>query len=488
MTPFRPNQRSRYTTGVTSTLPAVEEPRGSLHRGLSLRHIQFIALGSAIGTGLFLGSGEAIQFAGPSVLLAYVLGGAAVYLVMRAMGEMAMASPVAGAFSEYASKYLGPWAGFVTGWSYAFEMALVAVADVTAVAIYMQFWFPGTPSWIWIASVLLVLLAVNLAKVGVFGELEFWFTIIKVSAILAMILGGLALLVFGVSFEQGASPSVAHLWDQGGFFGHGLGGFVSCFTVVMFAFGGVETIGITAGEAENPRRAIPQAINTVPVRILLFYVLTMAVIMSLAPWSGITSDSSPFVQIFSTLGIPFAAHLLNFVVLTSAVSAINADIYGAGRMLFGLAQRGMAPAAFGRVSAQGIPFMTVISTIVVLLVGVLVNVLFENAFLVVASLATFATVQVWVMILLAHLGFRRRLARTGQTSQYPAPGGAAGTWLALLFMLAVVVQFAFFPDTRQALVVGAVWCLLLGGVYALVRPHLHAAPAATASSDASEAS
>lgn len=456
-------------TSLPSPSPADAADPTTLQRGLTLRHIRFIALGSAIGTGLFLGSASAIGFAGPSVLLAYVIGGAAVFMVMRAMGEMALAHPVAGAFSEYAHLYLGPWAGFVTGWSYAFEMALVAVADVTAVALYMRFWFPGTPSWVWITAVLLLLAAVNLGKVKVFGEAEFWFSIIKISAIVAMIVGGAALLIFGVQLDPAQPSSVANLWDQGGFLPNGLAGFLACFTVVMFAFGGVETIGITAGEAQHPEVSIPRAVNTVPVRILLFYVLTMGVIMSLTPWSAIDGDSSPFVQIFSALGVPAAAHILNFVVLTAAVSAINADIYGAGRMLFGLAERGQAPRAFARVSSRGIPLFTVLAMILVLVVGVLVNHFFENAFLIVASLATFATVQVWVMILLTHLAFKRRMRAEGTATAFPTPLWPVASWLALAFMVGVVVLLAFFEDTRVALYVGVIWCLLLAVVYPLVR-------------------
>lgn len=468
MAPQLPTPPSRYTTGETTQIPVVAQD-GDLRRGLTLRHISFIALGSAIGTGLFLGSAEAIQFAGPAVLLAYLVGGAAVFMVMRAMGEMALAHPVAGAFSEYATRYLGPWAGYVTGWTYAFEMALVAVADVTAVSVYMQFWFPGSPAWVWIAMVLLVIMAINLAKVNVFGEAEFWFTVIKVSAIAAMIVGGLALLVFGMASADPDAPTVARLWTDGGFFPHGFGGFLACFTVVMFAFGGVETIGITAGEADNPRVAIPRAVNTVPVRILLFYVLTMAIIMSLSPWSAITDENSPFVQIFAGLGIPAAAHILNFVVLTAAVSAINADVYGAGRMLYGLARRGQAPQVFARTTKGGAPSTTVYALVLVLVLGVLANWLFEDAFVVVASLATFATIMVWVMILVAHLAFKREVARTGETTEFPTPWWPVASWLSLGFMLFVVVLLGFFAETRIALVVGAVWCAAVLALYPLTR-------------------
>lgn len=443
---------------------------GSLRRGLTLRHIRFIALGSAIGTGLFLGSADAIQFAGPSVLLAYVIGGAAVFMVMRAMGEMAMVHPVPGSFSDYATRYLGRWAGFVTGWSFAFEMALVAVADVTAFSLYMRFWFPGSPSWVWIVAVVAIILGINLMKVKVYGEVEFWLTIVKVGAIIAMIVGGIALMLFGISLHDQVQPSVTNLWEQGGFFPHGLTGFLACFTVVMFAFGGVETIGITAGEAENPEKSIPGAVNTVPVRILLFYVLTMGVIMSLYPWSNIGDGGSPFVQIFSGLGIPAAAHILNVVVLTAAVSAINSDIYGAGRMLYGLAQRGLAPRSFTRVSSRGTPTMTVVAMGLVLVVGLVVNLLFENAFLYIATLVTFATVLVWVMILVTHLAMRRRRRLDGVgPSPFPTPLWPGASWAALAFMVFVVVLLGFFEDTRMSLIIGAAWLILLAILYPLTR-------------------
>ncbi|MDO4917272.1 MAG: amino acid permease [Rothia sp. (in: high G+C Gram-positive bacteria)] len=458
------NRPSLRAASISSASPTNAE----LHRRLSLRHILFIALGSAIGTGLFYGSAGAISLAGPSVLLAYVIGGAAVFMVMRAMGEMALAHPVAGAFSEYATRYLGRWAGFVTGWTYAFEMALVAVADVTAFAVYMQFWFPHSPSWVWIAVVLLIILSINLVHVKAFGESEFWFTVIKVGAIIAMIIGGILLMLFGVTADNGQPATVANLWQQGGFFANGFGGFIACFTVVMFAFGGIETIGIAAGEAENPKLSIPKAVNTTPVRILLFYVLALAVIMSLMPWQTINGETSPFVQIFNSLGIPAAAHVLNFVVLTAAISAINADVYGAGRMLFGLAQRNMAPRSFAKLDRRGAPYMTVVSMILVLIVGVLINVFFENAFLVVASLATFATVMVWVMILISHIAFKRQLTREGATSEFPTPAWPWASYLALAFMLAILVQFAFFEDTRLALLVGAIWSVLLFILYKML--------------------
>lgn len=422
----------------------------------------FIALGSAIGTGLFYGSASAIQLAGPSVLLAYVIGGAAVFMVMRAMGELALAHPVSGAFSEYATLYLGRWAGFVTGWTYALEMALVAIADVTAFAVYMKFWFPNS----WIVSVLLILLAINLAKVKAFGETEFWFTLVKVSAIIAMIVGGIALLFVGVQAHEAVAPSVTNLWAlDGGFFANGFSGFLACFTVVMFAFGGIENIGIAAGEAKDPRTSIPKAIRTVPFRILIFYILTLSVIMSLYPWYSVSKANSPFVQIFEGLGIPAAASILNLVIITAAISALNADVYGAGRMMYGLAQQKLAPASFGKVTKNGAPWMTTLLMVAVMAAGVVVNVLFENAFEVVASLATFATVFVWVMILLAHIAYKRRGA---DIEKQPVSQPLWLSYVALAFMGFVVVLFGFFADTQMALVMGAIWCLFLLGYYRLV--------------------
>ncbi|GAA1366865.1 amino acid permease [Arthrobacter rhombi] len=442
-----------------TTSPA---PRG-LTRGLSARHIHFIALGSAIGTGLFYGSAEAIQKAGPAVLLAYVVAGAAVFVVMRSLGEMAVRHPVPGSFGQYASRYLGPLAGFITGWTFAFEMAIVALADVTAFGVYMGFWFPDVPRWIWILAIIFVIAGLNTMRVKVFGEMEFWLSLIKVVAILAMIFGGIALMVFGFQMQAEAAVGPQNLIQHGGFMPHGVGGIIASLAVVVFAFGGIETIGITAGEANDPGHSIPKAINTVPLRILLFYVGTLAVIMSLFPWDKIGSEGSPFVTIFAQLGIPAAPSILNVVVITAAVSAINSDIFSAGRMLFGLAQQGQAPPAFARVSKNGVPLLTAAIMGCTLLIGVVLNaVIPEKIFLVIASIASFATVWVWIMILLAHIAMKREQARDGAApSAFPVPGGRVASYAALAFMVLVLVVLGFFEDTRTALYVGAAWIVLL---------------------------
>lgn len=442
----------------------MQQPAKGLKRGLSARHIRFMALGSAIGTGLFYGSASAIQMAGPAVLLAYLIGGAAVFMVMRALGEMAVHNPVAGSFGQYASTYLGPMAGFILGWTYAFEMVIVGMADVTAFGIYMGFWFPEVSRWIWVLGIVSVVGGLNLCNVKVFGEMEFWLSLLKVAAIVAMILGGFGIMLFGISSAPGAQVTdISNLWTQGGFMPNGVGGLIASFAVVMFAFGGIEIIGVTAGEAKDPQRVLPRAINAVPLRILLFYVLTMLVLMSIFPWQQIGSQGSPFVQIFDNLGISSAATILNIVVISAAVSAINSDIFGAGRMMYGLAQQGHAPKGFARLSRNGVPWLTVVVMSCALLLGVLLNYLIpENVFLLIASIATFATVWVWLMILLTQVAMRRSMSAE-QVAQlkFPVPFWPYAPMAAIAFMLFVFGVLGYFPDTQAALIVGVVWIVLL---------------------------
>ncbi|WP_191563325.1 amino acid permease [Janibacter melonis] len=422
-----------------------------------------IALGSAIGTGLFYGSAGAIQAAGPAVLLAYMLGGAVVFIVMRALGEMAVRHPVAGSFGQYASRYVGPFAGFLTGWTFTFEMFVVALADVTAFGIYMGFWFPDVERWVWILSVVFFITAANLVSVKVFGELEFWFALVKIIAIIAMIGVGMAIIFFGLGHQEEGAAGLHNLVGHGGFMPNGVWGTLLSLTIVMFAFGGTEIIGITAGEAQNPKKVLPRAINTVPVRILIFYVGALTVIMSLQPWTSIDGETSPFVSIFSTLGFESAAHVLNIVVITAALSAINADFFGAARMLRGLAEQGQAPRAFLRASRSGVPFMTVITMTCSLLVGVVLNIWFqEQIFFLIAALATFAVVTVWLMILISHARMKREIERDQRLpSEFPAPFWPAANYAAMGVIALVVVMIGVVETTRPALVVGAAWLVVL---------------------------
>ena len=431
------------------------ESSNKLKRGLSTRHIRFMALGSAIGTGLFYGSADAIKMAGPSVLLAYIIGGVAAYIIMRALGEMSVHNPAASSFSRYAQENLGGLAGYITGWTYCFEILIVAIADVTAFGIYMGVWFPTVPHWIWVLSVVLIICAVNLMSVKVFGELEFWFSFFKVATIIIMILAGFGIIIWGIG--------------NGGFFSNGWLGMVMSLQMVMFAYGGIEIIGITAGEAKDPEKSIPRAINSVPMRILVFYVGTLFVIMSIYPWNQVGTDGSPFVLTFQHLGITFAASILNFVVLTASLSAINSDVFGVGRMLHGMAEQGSAPKVFAKTSRRGIPWVTVMVMTIALLFAVYLNYIMpENVFLVIASLATFATVWVWIMILLSQIAFRRRLSpEEVKALKFKVPGGVLTTVIGLLFLAFIIALIGYHPDTRISLYVGMAWIalLLLGWVF-----------------------
>ena len=436
--------------------------KNTLKKGLSTRHIRFMALGSAIGTGLFYGSADAMKMAGPSVILAYIIGGAIAYIIMRALGEMSVNNPQASSFSRYAQNYLGPLAGYITGWTYCFEILIVAIADVTAFGIYMGVWFPDVPHWIWVLSVVLIIGAINMATVKVFGEVEFWLSLFKVATIIIMIVAGIGIIFWGIG--NGGQPTGIHnLWTNGGFFAHGVVGMVLSLQIVMFAYGGIEIIGITAGEAKDPETSIPKAINTVPLRILVFYVGTLFVIMSVYPWNQVGTNGSPFVLTFQHMGIAAAATILNFVVITASLSAINSDVFGVGRMLHGMAEQGHAPKMFATVSRRGIPWVTVLVMMAAMLVAVYLNYLMpEKVFLVIASLATFATVWVWIMILFAQIGFRRTLSKEqAKALKFAMPGGVFTALVGILFLIFIIGLIGYFPDTRISLYVGAGWIVLL---------------------------
>ncbi|AXU96178.1 proline-specific permease ProY [Erwinia persicina] len=434
----------------------------TLKKGLSTRHIRFMALGSAIGTGLFYGSADAIRMAGPGVLIAYLIGGAAAYIIMRALGEMSVNNPQASSFSRYARDYLGPLSGYITGWTYCFEILIVAIADVTAFGIYMGVWFPDVAHWIWVLSVVLIIGALNLATVKVFGEVEFWLSLFKVATIMVMIVAGFGIIFWGIG-NGGQATGISNLWTHGGFVPNGWIGVVLSLQVVMFAFGGIEIIGITAGEAKDPQVSIPQAINTVPLRILIFYVGTLFVIMSIYPWNQVGTNGSPFVLTFQHLGIAAAAAILNFVVITASLSAINSDVFGVGRMLHGMAEQGHAPKVFASVSRRGIPWVTVLAMMMAMLVAVYLNYLMpKKVFLVIASLATFATVWVWIMILFSQIAFRRTLTPEQKNAlKFALPGGSATAMVGILFLMFVIGLIGYFPDTRISLYVGMGWILLL---------------------------
>lgn len=444
----------------------MEQQHGEgLHRGLKNRHIQLIALGGAVGTGLFLGSASVIKSAGPAVILGYAIAGFIAFLIMRQLGEMVVEEPVAGSFSHFAYKYWGNFAGFASGWNYWVLYVLVAMAELSAVGKYIQFWYPEFPTWASAAIFFVVINAINLTNVKVFGEMEFWFAIIKVVAVIGMILFGGWLLFSG---NAGPQASLTNLWSQGGFLPHGMTGLVMMMAIIMFSFGGLELVGITAAEADNPQESIPKATNQVLWRILIFYIGSLAVLLSLMPWTRVTEETSPFVLIFHELGDAFVANALNVVILTAALSVYNSCVYCNSRMLFGLAQQGNAPKALLNVDKRGVPVATILVSAVATALCVLINYLMPGeAFGLLMSLVVSALVINWAMISLAHMKFRKKKDQQGVTTRFKAVLYPFGNWLCLVFMAAVLVIMAMTPGMAISVWLIPVWLVILAVGYTI---------------------
>lgn len=448
-----------------------------LHRGLKDRHIQMIALGGAIGVGLFLGASRAIAVAGPGLLMSYALGGLIVFFIMRALGELLLYRPVAGSFATYAEEFIGPFAGFATGWSYWFTWVTIGMAEITAVAVYVHYWFPELPQWIPALTTLAVLYAVNRISVALFGELEFWFALIKVVTIVAMILIGLAIIFFDIT-PLGRTAGFSNLWTHQGFMPFGILGVVMTLQIVMFAYQGVELIGVTAGEAQNPEKVLPNATNSIIWRILAFYIGALVVMMALVPWNELKPGISPFVFVFERIGIPGAAGLINFVVITAAASSCNSGIFSTGRMLYTLAQFRQAPQAFGKVNRHHLPANAITFSAGLMSIGVLLNyVVPEQVFTWVTSISLIGALWTWSVIVIAHLGYRKAVA-AGQAKAvaFRMPGAPYMNWVVVAFMVAVGALLALDPSTRVALYVAPVWFALLGIGYRMSRSESRSLP------------
>ncbi|MEV0247753.1 amino acid permease [Nocardia sp. NPDC050712] len=438
-------------------------------RGLNPRTIQMIAIGGAIGTGLFYGAGGAIEQAGPALILAYLVAGLAIFVIMRALGELLTYRPVSGSFAEYAHEFLGRFAGFATGWSYWAVWVATCMAEITVAGKYVQYWF-DIEAWITALVVLAVMFGANLISVRLFGEGEFWFSTIKVTAIIGMILLGIGVLTIG--FGHAADPTVTNLWADGGVFPNGFGQSLLVLQIVLFAYVGVELVGVTAGEAREPRKTLRKAINTLPFRIGLFYVGALVVILSVSSWRNFEEGKSPFVEVFQQIGIPGAAGLINFVLLTAALSSCNSGIYSTGRMLRTLSLHGEAPGALNKLSSRAVPYVGISASAAVMVIGVVVNVISpDKAFAYITSVSTIGIIFVWGMILVCHLVYRGRVKRgLLPASDYRLPGAPVTTWLALAFLALVVVLLFLTESGRTALVVGAGWAVLVGlGYLALTR-------------------
>ncbi|WP_280240801.1 amino acid permease [Nocardia abscessus] len=454
----------RYLQDAGPSAPADSGDSEGYARGLSPRTIQMIAIGGAIGTGLFYGAGGAIEQAGPGLILAYLAAGLAIFVIMRALGELLTYRPISGSFAEYAHEFLGRFAGFVTGWSYWAVWVATCMAEITVAGKYVQYWF-DIPVWITALVVLAVMFAANLISVRLFGEGEFWFSAIKVTAIIGMILLGIGVLLIG--FGHAPNPTVTNLWADGGVFPNGLGQSLLVLQIVLFAYVGVELVGVTAGEARDPRTTLRKAINTLPFRIGLFYVGALVVIMSVSSWRNFHAGKSPFVEVFQQIGIPGAAGIVNFVLLTAALSSCNSGIYSTGRMLRTLSLRGEAPARLTRLSANAVPWVGITASAAAMVIGVVINIISpDKAFAYITSVSTIGIIFVWGVILVCYLLYRAKVAR-GElpASDYRLPAAPYTTVLALAFLGLVVVLLLFTDSGRTAIVVGVVWAVLVSAGY-----------------------
>lgn len=428
-----------------------------LNRGLESRHIQMIALGGTIGVGLFMGSSSTIQWTGPSVLLAYLISGIFIFFIMRAMGEMLYLEPSTGSFATFGYKYIHPLAGYLTAWSNWFQWVVVGMAEIIAVGAYMQYWFPDLPAWIPGFIAMLILGAANLISVKSFGEFEFWFSLIKVVTIVLMIFAGLGLIFFGIG-NGGDAIGFSNLWEQGGFFAGGWSGFFFALSLVVAAYQGVELIGITAGEAKDPKKTLTNAIQSIIWRILIFYIGAIFVIVTVYPWDQLQSVGSPFVATFAKVGITAAAGLINFVVITAAMSGCNSGIYSAGRMLYTLGVNGQAPKFFMKLSQNGVPLFGTIGVLVGLAVGVILSYIApENLFVYVYSASVLPGMVPWFVILISQIRFRKVNGAEMDKHPFKMPFAPVTNYLTIAYLIMVLVGMWFNDDTRISLIAGIVF-------------------------------
>lgn len=427
-------------------------------------------MGGAIGTGLFLGSAHVIQSAGPSIILGYAIGGLIAFLIMRQLGEMIVHEPVAGSFSHFAYKYWGKFPGFLTGWNYWILYILVAMTELTAVAKYINYWWPQIPAWSSVLFFFVIITLVNLGNVKFYGESEFWLSIIKVTAIVSMIVFGLYLLL---TADASSTASFSNLWQHGGFFPNGFEGLFYMLAFLMFAFGGIELIGMAAAEAENPKVTIPKAINQVVVRILIFYVGSLTVLLSLVPWNQLDLgglDKSPFVMIFSQLGINWAAHLLNFIILTAALSVYNSGMYANSRMLYSLAKQGNAPKVFAKTNAQGVPIPAVLLSALLIFGCVLLNYFVpEKALGHLMYIVVGALVLNWAMITLTHLQFKRAQRLLKFDTSFPALWSPVSNYLVLIF-IGLVLYIMWKQNFQESVLMIPIWITIMLLLFSYLNP------------------
>ena len=388
------------------------------------------------------------------------------------MGELLLSNMSYKSFSDFAADLLGPWAGFFTGWTYWFCWIVTGIADVIAISGYFKYWWPGLAAWIPALLTIAALLLLNLPTVKAFGETEFWFALIKIIAIVSLIIVGIVMVVSGFTAPNGATSGVDNLWNDGGMFPTGFMGFVAGFQIAVFAFVGIELVGTTAAEAKDPEKNLPKAINSIPIRVLLFYVVALTVIICVTPWREIQADKSPFVAMFTLAGLGIAASVINFVVLTSAASSANSGIYSTSRMVFGLAQEGDAPKALGKLNSRKVPANALMFSCIFLLASLIL--LFSGdsvieAFTVVTTISALLFMFVWTIILASYLVYRKRRPHLHEASKFKMPGGIVMCWVVLAFFVFILWALTTKDDTLQALLVTPIWFVALGIAWAIIR-------------------
>ncbi|MDB5739946.1 MAG: L-asparagine permease [Alphaproteobacteria bacterium] len=453
------------------------------HQALKPRQIQMIGIGGAIGTGLFLGAGARLQIAGPALALVYGVCGIFSFFVLRALGELVMYRPTAGSFVSYSREFLGEKASFVTGWMFFLNWAHAGIVDITAVALYMHYWgaFAGVPQWIFAAIALGFVGGMNMLAVKFFGELEFWFSLAKVAALISFLVIGTLILGMGHPVA-GAVPGLHMITENGGFFPHGITNAVIIIQGVVFAYAGIEIVGTAAGEAENPRAVLPGAINNVIWRICLFYVGSVVLLVMLLPWTAYKAGTSPFVTFFSSLGVPGIGSVMNIVVLTAALSSLNSGLYSTGRVLRSLAMGGSAPKYVSKMSRDGVPYSGILVTLVIYAGGVVLNYYVPNkVFEIVLNISSVGVVSTWAFIVICQMKLRGAQDR-GEIARVPfrMPGGRVMAWMTLLFLAGVIVLMAMdYPAGTYTILIGLpVLALLLGAGWWLLKGTHPFAPAA----------
>ncbi|WP_000415283.1 amino acid permease [Bacillus cereus] len=437
----------------------IEREKG-LQRRLSTRQLSMIAIGGAIGTGLFLGSGMAIGLAGPSVLLSYGIGAVIAFLLMGCLAEMTVAHPTSGSFGAYAEHYIGQWAGFTVRYAYWASIVAAVGTEVTAVSVYMKYWFPTAPGWIWVILFSSLLILVNATSVNLFGTIEYWFSMIKIVAILGFILLG-AYVVFGTN----ANPEmgVQNYINDGGFFPNGWWGMWVAVCVAIFSYLSIEMIAVTAGEAQDPEKAVPKALRSTIYRLIIFYLCTLALMLMIVPWKAAGVDKSPFVKVMELLHITGASGIMNFVVLIAALSAMNSQLYITTRMMFSLSRAGYAPKRFGTLSKKGVPVSALfLSTIGIALATIVTIVSPNQAFMLMMGISMFGAMFTWMMIFVTHLYFRKKWDKAGGRKLPVRMWGYPYlTLLGVILMLAIIITTWFTDMFKTTLLTGIPFLLII---------------------------